>query len=173
MNQAIKFALISFLSVLIIPGVYNTYPSPFAAGFNQQVTTTDANGYSFFLDNMTEILPDKQLLMVDNLVFPQRRWMEGLRGASYFAENIRFGTTEPPVHFGYTKYSKYGESIKTDRYFLSQTLSSIYYSERVPEYPQGWQWSPDDFEQLVKDPSVAKFYANGGFDAYYVTAYGQ
>ena len=154
-----------FLIVVSGLSIFDAYWSPYTAGENQQVTKSDMQGLSWFLDERNEGL------RTDEMTFTQYNHTSALLGRKLLPKNIQeHAVVEAyfPEHFGYREYSSYGAAIDKDRYFLSHKLDRIYYSQRIPEYKEAWRWTPDDFEQLENDNSVSRIYDSGEFEVYYV-----
>lgn len=151
-------------------GIFNLHWSPIIKNANQQVTLMDLTGARWFFDHQG----NHQL--IDQIFFNQMTYARALSGGPFPPRNVRLGLSDrewPPVHFGYDKSSMYGEAYAEDRYFVSDRLSRIWYSQGPPaRYGRDlWKWTPEDFEKLESiDASAARIYANGEFEVFYVRA---
>jgi hypothetical protein len=166
-TKFLTLATTIFLIVSLSLGVFNSYYSPFINAANQQVTVANIKGMSWFLERRDESL------LTDEIAFTQYAHARALHGCQKEYKNIRYPREiEPmlPEHFGYTKYPTYGASIHSDRYLLINKLSRIYFTERIPQYPNAWRWTPADFERLENDYTVSVVYRNGDFEIFYVKA---
>jgi hypothetical protein len=161
-----RLALAITVTVVLITlpiSILNIHSSPWVLRANPQVTHAEVQGMSWFLSHRNEEL------LIDQTFFNQRIMSVGLLGAQNIPSKIRtWEDSFAPDHFGYHKQNTYGSSYKLDRYFLSNTLSRIFYESILPRYQNSWRWTPEDFNRLERDPTVSRIYSNGDFEVFYV-----
>ena len=147
---------------------FNVYPSPWIDGANQQVTKADMAGVAWF------IRANDKSLLVTSITFTQFDHAAALLGVSGVPDNMKgvdqagLANVLGPSHFGYDKYTTAGASYSQDAYLLSTSLDRIYYTERIPEFVQGWRWTPDDFQHLNEDPTVNIVCSSSEFQVFYI-----
>lgn len=144
------------ISVLI---VYNIYPSPSTYTLNYQQTDSDIAGMNFFFSHR-----NNTFLILETIGRAyQTRWSSVINISTKSA--IRWGYNEdvmPPNHFGYDRngYVHLGDFYNHDQYLLIYPPCEIYYPTLYPNYPEFWDFSPNDFKLLNRDPTVHLVYSN-------------
>jgi hypothetical protein len=153
--------LVLFISLPIT--VFNVHSSPWVLRANPQITHAEVWGMSWFMNY------DSKEFLIDETFFKQQIMAMGLRGLQNIPFNIRkWPDSLAPDHFGYLRHDNYGALYKQDRYFISNTLSRIFYESVLPQYTHSWRWTPEDFKHLENDLTVDKVYCNVGFEVFYV-----
>lgn len=155
----VSFFVFAFLSVFML------YGSPISNDRNLQVTEAEIEGMSWLFDHR-----DTSLL-IDELGINQYRLYNFDHHTREQGRNVRWGSAQPPDHFAYQNASALDQSPSTfpqSRYLVVTRLGRIQNPEFYPEYRQHWRHTPEDFERLENDSSVAHVYDDGGLDAYLV-----
>jgi len=151
-----NFFLILFIIAISILMVYSIYPSPSLYTINCQPTYSDIAGMNFFFSYRN----DTSLILEPISRAYQTRWAGKINISDRSA--IRWGYNDdvkPPNHFGYDR-AHLGDFYNDDQYLLIYPPCETYYPTLYPDYPELWDFSPDDFKLLNKDPTVDVIYSN-------------
>jgi hypothetical protein len=159
-----KFTIVLLTFAMVTTAIINVYPSPINYSANQEVTSSDISGFHYFMDHRIDIY------LTDTITITQLNLADFIYGSHNVYVNLQQYLPNAPVHFGYMNNSYYGQSIKDNCYFLSNTLTTIYYTQRIPQYTNAWLWTPSDMNQLTSDITVSLVYNNGPFQVSYVKA---
>jgi hypothetical protein len=137
-----------------VVAVFGVYHSPFMLQPSWQILLADAHGTDWFL---TYNDPDDPVVAI------------GVPPA-YASSSV-----EIPEHFGYDAHSTLGASFEENTYLLlterfriaslHPVLSRVMISDPRLARPG---FNRQDFDQLVRDPSVDKLYTNGELDAFLI-----
>jgi len=142
--------------------VFGMFPSPISTQTNHQVTEMELDGSKWLFENRNEQFDTEEFGIAQYRVYETHYGTYGTQ------QNIRKQGTLPPEHFNYTEHQRYGASYEQDTYLILTRLGRITYQEKFPDYREHWRYTPADFDRLERDTSVARVYANGEFDAYFV-----
>ena len=161
-NRKVAYHLLLSLFIIAISilMVYSMYPSSTTYAVNYQPTYSDIAGMNFFFNYRN----DTFLIMEPIYRAYQTRWSDLLNTGSESA--IRWGYNEfirPPYHFGYNNSygrSNLGDFYNYDQYLLIYPPCEIYYTTLFPNYPDHWDFSPEDFKSLNADQTVNNIYSN-------------
>jgi hypothetical protein len=162
-SRASVFSVVLVLCMAsLIFGTLNVFPSPWTLRANQQYSQTEMMGASWFSNYQNNETPIKQ-------VFNEYQSLVALSGWVSKPQNV----LEPeisyaPNHFGYDRYSFFGQNLTQDSYMLMPGFTYVYYSKAVANYPSAWRWTAQDIAQLHEDPTVNVLYSNGGYEVFYV-----
>jgi hypothetical protein len=141
------------------------YGSPLSNDRNLQITEAEVEGMDWLFAHRNESL------LIDQLGISQYRLYRFDPSPQKSAVNVRRAVPPPPMHFEYENASleDVPSGAATDRRYLVTTrLGRIQNSRFYPEYREFWRHTPEDFEQLERDPSVSHVYDDGTLDAYVV-----
>lgn len=152
--------LFLFIIAISILMVYSIYPSSSTYTINYQPTVSDTAGMKFFFDYR-----NNTFLIIEPISRAyQGRWSGKLNikdksalRTGYEGEDIR-----PPSHFGYDHHdhAHLGDFYNYSRYLLIYPPCEIYYPTLYPKYPEFWEYSPEDFKSLNRDPTLNMIYSN-------------
>lgn len=161
----VSFFVLAYLSVFML------YGSPLSNSVNVQVTESEVKGMEWVFENR-----DSDVL-IDELGIQQYRFYTFLYETRDTPEGIGWmeSDTAPPPHFEYDNASavKRLDDSSTDRRYLVITeLGRVRNPRFFPGYEDSWRHTPEDFERLENDPSVARVYDDGGLNAYLVREVG-
>lgn len=149
-------------------GVLNEFYSPAVRQANEQVTHSELQGMTWFLENQ------RADLFTINLVVTQFRYANEILGVASTPTNIRGGGNpsdyQPPDHFGYNDNRTLGQFYNNDVYFVDTSLSEQIYPLVYPEFESLWRFTHSDFQRLNVDNTVDFVYGNGYFTIRYVHA---
>jgi hypothetical protein len=160
-------SLFLLIAIIITPvlAVFNMYSSPSIHGINYQVTTNDVSSMDFFFSHRIE----------NNLIYEpidrnyQGRFSSYLQGYRAIEAGVRSGYIQDaltPAHFGYGSNISLGDLLTAHSYVLLYPPSKEYYPEIYPNYKSLWMYTSDDFNMLVKDTSISRFYDSGDLNLY-------
>jgi hypothetical protein len=152
--------MVLILAVILFVSVFGVFYSPLTADRNHQVTEMEIDGSEWAFENRNDDL------LMDEFGISQYRFYHLQHGTERTPLTVRREDTRPPDHFNYTEYNTLGESYGEDRYLLLTRLGRITYPAKFPGYRHLWRFTPEDFDRLETDPSVARVYDNGEFDVY-------
>jgi len=154
------------LSAVSINGIATLYPSHYTLSISGQSTRTEIAGMDWFLHRKDigkeltnfSIAPAR---FADLLLTPdERRTRSDIH--QFLAANLQL-----PFHFGYDKNPTLGSFYCHDTYLVLNEKDSRIYQDMYPEMAK-IRFLPEDFENLNRDTSLDRLYANGGFDSYYI-----
>jgi hypothetical protein len=167
-RKLLTFLTISVLFVVMVFGVLNEFYSPAVRQANEQVTHSELQGMTWFLENQ------RADLFTINLVVTQFRYANEILGVASTPTNIRGGGNpsdyQPPDHFGYNDNRTLGQFYNNDVYFVDTSLSEQIYPLVYPEFESLWRFTHSDFQRLNVDNTVDFVYGNGYFTIRYVHA---
>lgn len=146
-----------FVVVLLTLSVY---PSPLGSGTNNQVTEMEIEGSKWMTEN------GRTAGAYTQFGINYRRFYEyqnGVISASNRLKRVRL-----PAHFNYTSYSHLGHSFMNETYLTITQKGRVLYPGVHPKYPENWKFTPEDFQQLERDSTVARVYTSGDYDQYLI-----
>ena len=167
-NKLINLSIPLFLVGLFVIAAPKIYPSPYTLESNWQITRTEIIGMDWLLNKKTNI--DLTALSMTQpgrfahvLLSPEERSRIGI--PLNIPEELLI-----PYHFGYDENRYLGDYYNEDLYMVLTYHDRILYKEVFPEI-EHLRFTDNDFEQVENDNTIIKFYANGGFDCYYICSY--
>ncbi len=167
-----KFS-VPFLTIVIfgalLLGLFNVHASPLTRQYNQQITSMDVVGFSWFT---TYNNGQSQICQIRVMQYALSSISTGIRETP---RNIRWGTNDQyqaPDHFGYGTYDQYGNNFSDDTYFLTNKLDRLLLPVVFADYQSSWRWNDLDWQNLLDDPSVLRVYDNSEFTVSYVKGSG-
>ena len=160
-------ASIGIICVIILASglaVFSLYASPYVIRPNNQITTMDMTGMTWFIEQK-----NTEIGCVD-IMTPVGRFATGIQGAIEARERAdldrgSYGSEKVPDHFDYTNRTSLGESYVEDRYSVITKLDRVLYTELWEEVGR---FDDGDFEKLERDSTVDKLYANSELDVYFI-----
>lgn len=162
-----KILASSFLVFLFVIAGLKLYPSPYILNSNHQITKTE-------IDGMDLILHSKNEMPITSLSIAPGRYADALL-TNDERSKIKFNWTvsedlKIPFHFGYDNNNNLGDYYYDDLYMVLTYHDRILYKEVFPEI-EHLRFTDEDFGEVENDNTITKFYANGGFDSYYICSY--
>jgi hypothetical protein len=163
--------LVFFIIIATFTGsALELYPSSYILQGNDQITRTNLQGMDWFFDyrNSTYVLSTITLIpyrYADYLLSPQD--ISQQTNLTPIIVDKKDDITVP-WHFGYDETDELGDWYNQKAYLLIDTTDRVLYQQIFPEM-QNIRYTPEDFDRLNQDPSLAKLYSNGGLDIYSVT----
>lgn len=151
------------LIVLVCMSVFSVFLSPIVRYGNQQVTSSEYNGMSFFFEtrNVNRTIVE--------LGISQERFYDAIEGSDAPRLNIFYGEMTTPVdHFGYDSHDSISESYNSEVYMLITDLGEQFYPSVYGEFEDLWRFAPSDFEKLESDLNVQHVIATGTLDVYLI-----
>ena len=156
-----------FLVFLFVIGGLKLYPSPYILSTSYQITKTEMNGMDF-------VLRSKNEMNITSLSIAPIRYVHALLTNDERSKSkVNWKTPEDlkiPFHFGYDDNANLGYYYDEDLFMVLTYKDRILYKEVFPEI-EHLRFTDDDFEEVENDNTITKFYANGGFDSYYICSY--
>jgi hypothetical protein len=156
----ISYGVVMVLLVGLV--VFSLYPSPLTTHMNVQVTDMELDGTDWLFEHRSENIQTEEFGL------SQHRFYEVHNGEQPLPDGLRRHETRPPPHFNYTEHQTIGESYTSDTYLMITEYGRVTYQVKFPEYEQFWQYTPEDFSRLERDPTVSRMYDNGELDLYYI-----
>jgi len=167
-SRVITVILCSLLLAHAVFGVVTLYHSPVKAEPSHQVTDGELEGAQWLLQHRNRFVGTVEY----GISFYRF-------GDAYYGKNksnprelVDPDDSGPPPHFGYDRNLTLGSSFERDRYMIITAKGRHFYPEMYPEYRDHWRFTPQDFDHLRRDPTVAHLYDNGEVDVYRVTETG-
>jgi hypothetical protein len=156
-----------FLVILFVIAGSNIYPSRYILGANWQITRTEVNG-------MDLLLHSKGKLPITSLSIAPKRYADAILTKDERSK-LKVSWKVPdelkiPFHFGYDEGINLGDHYDEDIYMVLTSRDRTLYKEVFPEI-EHLRFTDDDFAEVENDNTITKFYANGGFDSYYICSY--
>lgn len=162
-------------SLIAVPALFNVYPSPLTATYNQAITGPEFAGSNWWLEHKTPGV------LTDAAFFLQVRFAHFHNGVdpTTHGNDIRGYATSvfPPPHFGYNDsasvvdYYRLETSVSSarnsERYIVWNNLTEQFYNDL---FPSKARYTPEDIAQLREDPVVSVIYDNHEITVFYVDA---
>lgn len=156
-----------FLVILFVIAGLQIYPSPYILSANWQVTKTEMNG-------MDLVLRSKNEMPITSLSIAPIRYVDALLTNDERSKiKVNWTVSEDlkiPFHFSYDNNNNLGEYYNEDLYMVLTYHDRVLYKEVFPEI-EHLRFTDEDFGEVENDNTITKFYANGGFDSYYICSY--
>ncbi len=177
--------VVSSILILIvwIIGASGIYHSPWISQPSWQITYTDVQGITWFLQNKDHDVPFSAMGYPHGVqytadgyhaAFSREDFMESIRQIFRDIEQVL------PPRFGYDHFTMLGESMDQGqgqyliiaRRFQIATADPNLSSQGLTVVPLFWPgFQLTDFARLEEDPSVNKLYSNGEWDIWRVRAW--
>jgi len=149
--------ILMFIALVI--GYYSVYPSPWQESSNSEEPYSLRCGLEWFIKYQNGVSP------IDSFPIRIDRMAGAVTGYAGTTTNIQENFGEViPVHLGYDMYATYGEEYPENHYIMIPQQAYFYYSERIPQYPSLWLWTPADLDKLHNDSTVNEIYSSDGFE---------
>ena len=152
------------LTLLLVSGIFNVYPSPYINFPNNQVTHLEIDGMTWFFK-----YGDTKIDIIELNIRPFRfaQGILGVNGAHKKGIEGQYNNPELeiPDHFNYTLHETIGESYTKDMYMI---LSEYDNSLQNELFKKLGRFSENDFAKIKYDKTVDHMYSNGELDVYLV-----
>ena len=161
-ESAIIVVFVAVLLVFTTILTFSVYFSPLQADYNHQVSEMELSGTEWAFEHRNEGL------VFNEFGIAHYRFYHLFYGDRTQSETIRTSGTLPPDHFGYDNGSRLGDHYHNNTYLMLTRLGRITYPTKFPDYREFWRFTPRDFQQLERDPTVARLYDNGEYNQYLI-----
>jgi hypothetical protein len=149
----------SIISVCILIGIFEIFPSPLVHQQNSQMSKMELSGVNWFINARNPRLQFTEI--ADVILPPLESVIIGMNEEDYPLKKLEWLGN----HFNYDKNQTFGETINENLYLIINRYSRSVYIELWPTGRFTW----NDFDLLEEDPTVNRIYDNGEAQNYYVT----
>lgn len=169
LRDTFDVAFAAVLVVLIVLATFSLYPSPLGAENNPQVAEMELEGSAWLVEHR-EPEPETG---VQQIGINYERLYHGQYGTLSWRNTMYGeGSTVPPPRFNYTTYGTLGQNYDQDKYLLVSEGGRVTYQVTFPDYREFWRYTPENYERIERDSTVARVYANGDLETYRINATG-
>jgi len=150
-------ALVLVVSSII--GVFGAYYSPLSGLANPQVTRAEMSGMQWFVAHSSSAdAPAINLHYIGSLAW---RALGAHANSRIVIDTKRIAVWEAPPHFDYQQESTSAPDLSSGGYLVVTTYDRLQSSE---VWDERGDFTTQDFNRLVNDPTLARVYCNGGFE---------
>lgn len=159
-SKRVLQAVVVVLALAVTLSVFTVHHSPLTIRENQQVTNAELDGAEWYLDETNQSMPALEYGI------KMYRFEDALLGFQLSGRSEE--STLPADHFGYDDGETMGAKYNESHYLVITSAGRLFYPEIWPDYERFWRYTPENFDQLERDPTVSHVYSNDDFDTYLV-----
>ncbi|MFP9193676.1 hypothetical protein ACLI4Q_18815 [Natrialbaceae archaeon A-CW1-1] len=155
-RRLVVMVVIILLFSLILFGMYS---SPYQRAPSSHLTEAQVDSMDWFLGYRPT---PQEVYSIDSIY----RYEDALSGVE--SEPRTYTDNPVPPHFGYNDSATFATADRPDGYLIVTTRLKQWYPALHPDYPEHWQYTPADFEQLDRDTNLGKIYTNNETETYQI-----
>lgn len=167
-KNVIKLLFIGITLVLILYfSIFNIYMSPITRTTNQQVTTSDFTGMSFFFELRDTTIPAIEFGPSQDRYYDALYGKDAKRVNIFYASN---GELSPLDHFGYTNSTHIKSKTGIPEYLIINDQGKTYYPALYPEFINDWRFTPGDIKKVHDDQNADYVYSNSNVEVFVINS---